>query len=307
MSKFLWFVKIIIPVIGISSCAHTLETGHSKELGELIGTTIVHLGTPDGRDIDVKLFYKEAECRGCPLIVFSHGANATYDRYDVIIHHWVREGFVVAAPLHVDSEEYHERERYTPDRHLPTRIEDFSLVASSLHEKVASVLPKLRISEDYIAAGHSFGALIAQIAGGAVVSGNSIDAVKAPSAIIAISPPGAVEGIIAETAWSSVSKPMLVVTGTDDVVPFVAPTWQDHLTSYEMAPPGMSIALVFDGIDHYFNGAFGRVDDVDGNEHAVEYLNKATTAFMQQSQSGVSVSEIKLWQEYPDNVEVFQK
>jgi hypothetical protein len=45
---------------------------------------------------------------------------------------------------------------------------------------------------------------------------------------------------------------MLVTTGDADVLPFVAPTWQAHLASFQASSSPRSGAWVGRGVDHYF-------------------------------------------------------
>jgi preprotein translocase subunit SecA len=52
-------------------------------------------------------------------------------------------------------------------------------------------------------------------------------------------------------------KPLLVVTGTKDSFPMIAPKWQDHLTAYNQAK-GPALAYVGTDADHYFGGIYGR-------------------------------------------------
>ena len=256
----------------------------------------------DGREVDVRIFYPADGCDTCPLIIFSHGANATYDRYDVLLEAWARAGYIVAAPLHVDSEAHPKRGEYGREHHLPTRIDDFSASLDQLRSQSIEQIEGISISDNYIAAGHSFGALIAQIFGGAMVAGQSIDLTQSPSAVVAISPPGPVPGLVASTAWTSMNNPMLVVTGTDDIVPFVAPEWEDHLTSFEVAPLALAAALIFDGVDHYFNGAFGRIDEARAVTSPVGQLNTAIFAFIDQAHQGVPIADMILVERTAANV-----
>ena len=61
----------------------------------------------------------------------------------------------------------------------------------------------------------------------------------------------------------------------------VAENWEDHLVSYTVAPEG-SYALVYDQMDHYFNGAYGRENDAstDDRQRAVSHLVEAMDTFM---------------------------
>ena len=295
MSKVSGLLWVWLSLLMSTGCA----VGPSVTAGEIIAASeVVHenvtVVSQDGRAVDVRVFYKAGGCDQCSLIMFSHGANATYDRYDVLLKAWAREGYVVAAPLHVDSEAHPRRSEYDRDAHLPTRVEDVSATIEHLLADQLASIEGVSFAGDYMAAGHSFGALIAQIAGGASVMDHSIRAAQGPKVVIAISPPGAVPGIVDPSDWASIEAPMLVVTGTNDIVPFIAPKWEDHLASFEAAPARLSTAIVFDEIDHYFNGAFGRIDDGRAAVDAVADLNAAIITFIRQAGDGVSVADMSL-------------
>ena len=238
----------------------------------------VAIETADGRTSPVRVFSPAAGCAACPLIVFSHGAFSSPDRYDVLLNAWAGAGYVVAAPLHADSEIHPYQDHYRREDRLPMRLDDFEAAAA------LDGLDGVALSGDIIAAGHSFGALVAQIAGGARLDGAHKDLHIAletpPLAVIAISPPGPVEDYVSPQGWRRIDAPMLVVTGTADVVPRFAPTWRAHLASYDAAPAGLAYALVYNDMDHYFNGAFGRPGETDDAARAAtDHLNDAIIQF----------------------------
>lgn len=236
-----------------------------------------------GRQVSVRVL-RPAVCNACGLIVFSHGANASPGRYDVLLRAWATGGWVVAAPLHVDSEEHPERSKYPQNDSLGLRLEDYDLIVSRYSGKdSASPLPGVGFSGEVIAAGHSYGALIAQIAGGARLDAGFAPLVTRsplPLAVVAISPPGPIPNYVSSAGWSKVSVPQLVVSGTTDVVPGMAPEWSLHMVSYSAAPTGKAYALVFESMDHYFNGAYGRLKPTDAAaEQAVAQLNAEVLRF----------------------------
>ena len=87
---------------------------------------------------------------------------------------------------------------------------------------------------------------------------------------------------------------MIVVTGTEDVLPLIATKWEDHLASFETAPANHSLALIFDGADHYFNGAFGRIDDRRANQPQIAALNDAVLAFAEHARAGLTIADIHI-------------
>ena len=290
--------SLVILLIGgllLSSCSMP-----SQRNNEVAGASIekrqyiVH--SADNRKIAVSLAYPASGCRDCTLIVFSHGAAAAPDRYNVLIDRWASSGYVIAAPLHVDSEEYADRADYAPSEFLSLRIEDVATTISAILQSGQDISDGVSLNGRYIAAGHSFGGLIAQVFGGAQPHENS-NATKPemeshPAAVIAVSPPAAIPEYMTEEGWSSISVPMLVVTGTEDVLPGFVEDWEMHLDSYEAAPADLSYAAIFEDMDHYFNGAFGRLEArwIESAESAVDTLNGVILEFLSAADGGAPIA-----------------
>ena len=250
----------------------------------------------DNRKIEVSLSYPANGCKACTLIVFSHGVAAAPDRYDVLIDRWASSGYVVAAPLHVDSEEHANRADYAPTDYLSLRIEDTALTISAILQNGQDARSDIGLNGQYIASGHSFGALVAQVFGGARPHENSnakrIPMEMDPAAVIAVSPPAEIPDYMTREGWSSILAPMLVVTGTEDVIPGFVEDWRRHLDSYEAAPADLSYAVIFEEMDHYFNGAFGRLDagSAASAESAVDALNGSILEFISAAEEGSPIS-----------------
>jgi alpha-beta hydrolase superfamily lysophospholipase len=214
--------------------------------------TVLH--AEDGRAVAVRIYSPARGCRRCTLVIFSHGNFATPGRYDVLLDDWAAHGLVVAAPLHTDSEEYPDKGKYPDSR--ATRLADWRAVD---HAMRGSPIKGVTLSGRVIAAGHSYGGLIAEIVGGArPVDGEPKRDWRVPAAVIAISPPGAMANFVTAEGFAAIQRPTLVVTGTADVLPGFIDKWQQHLDSYHGAPAGTAYALTFEGMNHYFNGAYGR-------------------------------------------------
>ena len=247
------------------------------------------LTAPSGRDVPLRAFVPGEDCSPCSLIIFSHGAYATYDRYDVLLNDWAERGYVVVAPLHVDSEEHPDRSSWTMETSRPARLEDYALVSNTFAADGYS-LGSFTFDGRQIAAGHSYGGLIAQVAGGATLDTPGLDlpeATRAPEAIIAISPPSKQDGLVSNSGFANINTPMLVITGTTDVLPGFIDDWRGHLDGYEAAPDSLAYALVYDGMDHYFNGAFGRETEQGFSaQEAVNDLNARIADFIEDALAG---------------------
>jgi pimeloyl-ACP methyl ester carboxylesterase len=232
----------------------------------------ITLTAASGRRILVDLTYPETCPPNLPPIVFSHGANAAPDRYRLLLDAWAEGGFAVAAPLHVDSEDHPDRAEYDAAAIRSTRIEDYAAVDAML-------LAAPELARAVIAAGHSYGALIAQLAGGArLADGLPILSARRPVAVIALSPPPPMPQVIDADGWSSLAAPMLTVTGTRDIMPGFVDRWEQHLAGYHAQRCQDANALVFGGMDHYFGGAFGRLKP-DAPMEQVDALNRAVLSF----------------------------
>ena len=239
-------------------------------------STTTDLTTPDGRDIPLRLI-EPVGCSDCPLIIFSHGAFSTYDRYDALLLPLAERGYRIAAPNHVDSEEHPNREAYGQPDAMGKRVEDYDVIAAEFD------------ADQLLAVGHSFGGLIAQLGGGAALSGPAamlqVNPDHRPLAVVSISPPGPMPGVMEPEGWSKVETPQLVITGTTDTLPGFVDDWRDHLVSFEAATHPDTFSLVYTGMDHYLNGAYGRETELTGDaltarDAAMTHLIAATDRFL---------------------------
>ncbi len=228
-------------------------------------TTLI-LKTETERDIPIRVISPKAGCDDCKLAIFSHGAFASNEDYNAVIEPLVSAGYRAVIPLHPDSKSHPLTTSFSPTDYLKLRIEDHNAILS--HYAQNSGQPK-----EWISAGHSFGAMVALLYGGAGQEGHGIEALPlgAPSHVIALSPPGAIKGYFEKSRFSGLTTPTLLVTGTTDVVPGMITDWEDHLDAYKGAPKNVVQAAVFDKRDHYFNGLYGRRTERnrDGSDQAL--------------------------------------
>ncbi|MFK8052795.1 MAG: alpha/beta hydrolase [Woeseiaceae bacterium] len=185
------------------------------------------------------------------VVLFSHGAQSAPWKYEPMIQEWIGRGLRVYAPLHVDSTDHPQTADYPGLASWTTRLEDMELIAKRFG------------GDAYVAAGHSYGALLALVKGGvsatkAGFQGQMNDA--RVSLVLAFSPPPAIPGLVDLEAFADLRVPALIQTGTRDI-PMGDTTrgWRVHLDAFEQAPSGgASYALVIDDVDHYFGGAICR-------------------------------------------------
>ncbi|MDZ5649448.1 alpha/beta hydrolase [Nitrospirillum sp. BR 11828] len=186
------------------------------------------LHTASGRAVDVRTWIVGAE-RG--RILFSHGALSAPWKYQSVIEAWGRAGYSVYAPLHVDSTDHPDQASFPGLASWPARIEDVRAVADHL-------------GGAYIAAGHSYGALIALVLGGAtpaVPEGVPLP-LRDPRArvTVAFSPPGVGGGLVRAGDYATLAVPAIIQTGDRDFPPG-STDWRSHLAAYDEATPGGTV------------------------------------------------------------------
>nr|WP_310524957.1 alpha/beta hydrolase [Polymorphobacter sp.] len=194
----------------------------------------------DGRRVPLDIWRPGGASRG--LVAFSHGANSRPDKYSRLCSVLAVAGFTVVAPLHADSPDHPGGGSISREQGVPMRMTD-----------MGAVFGEFAVSgQPMVAAGHSYGGLIAQMLGGA--AGTPASDIKA---VLAFSPPGPFPPAITTDTWKSMARPMYVQTGTADVLPMMAPKWDVHRTSHD-ASPAPSVLFVGQGVDHYFGNIIGR-------------------------------------------------
>lgn len=187
--------------------------------------------------------WRPAQVRG--VVLFSSGHGAWPERYERLLQSWADAGFVVLAPLHVDSVKYPEREKFSLQQSLGERFADMR-AASNYAAAHWSGVP-------VAAAGHSLGTLISAALGGALAT---LGPLRDPTvvAVLGFSSPGKIPGLIGPESYASLSVPLLLVTGDKDMVPGFVTNPADHIYAVETAPSGDKTAVVLSGGDHNLIG-----------------------------------------------------
>ena len=223
----------------------------------------VRLETGDGHRFEATIFAPDFE-GAYPAVLFSHGNFASPDRYRHMLNPIAEAGYVVIAPTHLDAEILRLDPKPAPEKVWATRNAEIALVAS-IPEPVQKALDRrdTMINEDRLAVmGHSYGALIAQLAGGAVATepDGALPNRRIPGAdaLVAWSPPGPIANMIDAEGWSHIDLPSLTITGTADILPGFIDDWELHKVSHNATPAGQRWLWVGEDVNHYFDGMFGR-------------------------------------------------
>ncbi|KQN34231.1 hypothetical protein ASG37_06370 [Sphingomonas sp. Leaf407] len=181
--------------------------------------------------------------RGVVLLSTGHGSWP--ERYEEAAAAWRNAGFAVIAPVHVDSMHYPDRAKFTMQASFMERIAD--------QRAAAAYAARTWPGKPVVAAGHSFGTLIALCMGGGLAH---IAPFREPAvkAVLGFSSPGRIPGLITPTAYATDALPMMVITGDTDVVPGFVTDWHDHLFPVQSAPAGDKFAVVYRGGGHELVG-----------------------------------------------------
>jgi hypothetical protein len=241
----------------------------------------------DGRAVHARLWWpatppRDRRARG--LILFSHGANSQPAKYDRLAGAWAAAGWVVVGPVHMDSPDHPDRPTVSPDQGLALRLADLRTPLAwlgGLERAVGLAIPADRV----VAAGHSYGALVAQALAGAVVQrpgdGGALPDPRV-RAVVAFSPPGPLPGYVEPAGWARVALPQFVQTGTADIVPPIAARWEDHRASFDAATVSPRWLWVGEGVDHYFGNLIGRPEREAADQSAAfACAVTASLAFME--------------------------
>lgn len=236
--------------------------------------THAELHAPDGRAIDVSVWTAADEQA---VIVFSHGWNSDPARYHRVIKYWTSHGFTVVAPMHTDSLQHPRHAEGDQRSFVMSRIVDMAVVrgyAQATHP-----------GKPMIAAGHSFGSFDSLMSAGAVSVAGPLDD-PAVKAVIAISTPGVVPGLVNPTTYATVAAPVLIVTGDADLVPGFVTDPRDHRAAFETSPAGDKMLMTFAGGDHSF---VGNADAAD-----FELMAATTVDFMRAHALGDAAAQVRL-------------
>ena len=274
-------LAVSVAALLLTSCMHYAEpieplngpngsppTTCFDRLDRLSGEFSLTVVAEEGREVPLTIFLPQ-EPGTYPLIGFSHGAFASPTRYRAMLAPLAAAGYIVIAPMHIDSEDFGATGRPMRSETWRTRNLDMAK-ALAPDQKIREALRQQGysiVSEQTVSAGHSYGAVIAQLPGGAMAiepDGSQINRTNpAVDAVVGWSPPGEVPGMISAAGWSTLSAPTLTITGTTDILPGFIDDWRAHKASYDYSPEGNRALWVGEGIDHYFGGMFGRERPAD--------------------------------------------
>jgi predicted alpha/beta-hydrolase family hydrolase len=191
------------------------------------------------RPVELQVWPAGGEPRA--IIAFSHGHGGAPAAYHRLLEAWQTAGFTVLAPLHVDSLRHPDRASFNGPTGFFARIADMAAVRDAARQRAPG--------KPLIAAGHSYGSLLSAMAGGAVtVAGRQGD--PDVDAVVMLSSPGAIPGLVTPETYRAMATPSLTVTGDADLVPNFVTDWTAHRLPFDGAAGTGHLLLIFAGGDH---------------------------------------------------------
>jgi pimeloyl-ACP methyl ester carboxylesterase len=209
----------------------------------------------EGRETGYRLFLPHEGNGRWPVILFSHGARSSNRLYDRVLASWAEAGMAVLAPDHLDHDGI---ARPAGDLLWRTRLEDMT---APLHHRAPfdaaahAVGGRLDWSRPAMA-GHSYGALVAQILAGGIADPTLAVPGALPTirGLVALSPPGPRAGLTPVHSWDGVTVPALLQTGDRDVIPGFIENWRQHKRGFDNNPGRGRCLAIGRGVDHFFGG-----------------------------------------------------
>jgi predicted dienelactone hydrolase len=198
-----------------------------------------------------------------PVLLFSHGLGGSRELDAFLGEHWARRGYVAVFLQHPGSDTSIWKD-LAPARRLAAlssaaNVENFIKRVTDVHRTLDTLTTwntephhalqgRLDLARVGMS-GHSFGAVTTQ-----AVSGQRFPLGESPTdarikAAMALSPSMPRMGS-AETAFSHVSIPWLLMTGTKDRAPIGGQTPESRREVYPALPAGQKYELVLDGAEH---------------------------------------------------------
>ena len=227
--------------------------------------------------------------RNHPVVLFSHGAYSSKDDYNLLLDAWAAHGYVVIAPTHRDSTTLGVARGSNDPRRFAWRLDDMALLLAQL-DTLGSRIPALAGRVDartVVAAGHSFGALVAQTIGGATyfdpASGATVSrADPRIKAVIIFSGAGRFPPTLRAEDFAALKLPTLVTVGTEDLGQTEKSGYRWRREPYDLLPSGAKYLLVLEGADHYLGGLVCRDDlpKLPQGPRWVALFNEVSLAFM---------------------------
>ena len=230
-------------------------------------TTLTLVDGARGKSLEVYAAYPTAVGGPWPVVVFSHGNDSRGRAMAGLLDDWAAHGFVCLAPTHDDSVSLRAAAEAAGATALPAvgmvaprgagtasvlgRAADVSFVIDSL-ATIGSTL-HVRLDPDRVGVGgHSSGAYTAMLVAGATATMDGVARTAAdprPRAFLLLAGLGSGQGGLTTDSWQHVTRPLMNVTGSLDLVPR-GQTPRQKREPFALSPAGEKFEVFLAGANH---------------------------------------------------------
>jgi alpha-beta hydrolase superfamily lysophospholipase len=251
------------------------------------------LSRADGAQIPALNYAASGGATCPPTLVLSHGLGGDERAQDDLAKAMAAQGWRVLAIAHKESGRAVLRQTMRQGglaaidvvaRERPLHVFRFADLDAAFAEVTRTCRPK-----PLILAGHSMGAQTTMMEAGATALIGSMGSNRF-DAYVALSPQG-IGNTFAAGAWSGVSRPVLMITGTRDRTP--DSDYRTRLTAFEGLPAGRKRLAVIPGAGHLQIGGVGSASvDTMVNTLVLEFAEQIASGEWSPSRtSGVTIEE----------------
>ncbi len=188
-----------------------------------------------------------------PVVIFLHGMGGEPAAYRTLFDRWADKGITIVAPTEPDSHSNADFAKIDLPTGFGMRTEDMMVTRSYVAQRFAG--------RKVFLAGHSYGSLFAMMGGGAVTAAGPLSGPPI-AGVVAFSSPGKIPGVVQPTTFAAMKAPVLLFTGTEDVVPGFVPNATDHRVAFDTAAPGDKMLVTFKGGNHDLVARPGKAFDI---------------------------------------------
>jgi predicted dienelactone hydrolase len=213
-------------------------------------------------DVPVRVYMPTASAPA-PVILFSHGLGGSRENNRFLGEHWAKRGYVAVFLQHAGSDQTVWENTPRADRlaamkdaasleSFLARVQHVGTVLDALTRWTGEVKHPLQVRLDLAhvgMSGHSFGAVTTQAVSGQRFPFGKDFTDPRIKAALAMSPSVPKRGD-ASRAFSNVSIPWLLMTGTADTSIIGGQGVEARLGVYPALPAGQKYELVFEGAEH---------------------------------------------------------
>lgn len=259
------FAALLLASFACNACLNAADYDplRTAEVGRIESITLEAKDGARGRLLPIRV-YLPAASSPAPVILFSHGLGGSRDNNPYLGNHWASHGYVVVFVQHPGSDEsvwkgvppakrMAAMKAAASASNYMTRAKDIPAVIDTLEvwNKQGGHPLHGRLDLEHIGmSGHSFGAQTTQaIAGQTALRGNITARDKRIDAAVMMSPGPPAVGDPA-SAFSAISIPCLLMTGTRDASPIGNTKPEDRLKVFAHLENAPAWQVVFDGATH---------------------------------------------------------